>query len=44
MPTYTSTVPEIFTNPPEKLIFQEKKSGQLTDEQVKQYFDQVTQQ
>lgn len=40
MPTYTSTIPEIFTNPPEKSISQEKKSGQLTDEQVKQYFDQ----
>lgn len=42
MPTYTSTVPEIFTNPPEKSISQGKKSGQLTDELVKQYFDQVT--
>ena len=41
MPTYASTQPEIFTSPPEKSISEEKKSGQLTDEQVKQYFDEV---
>lgn len=41
MSTYTSTQPEIFTSPPEKSISEEKKPGQLTDEQVKQYFDEV---
>lgn len=43
MPTYTSTQPEIFTCPPKKPISSssEKKPGQLTEEQVKQYFDEV---
>ncbi|KAJ7374243.1 hypothetical protein OS493_007322 [Desmophyllum pertusum] len=40
MPAYTSTQPEIFTSPPEKSSSVEKKPGQLTDEQVKQYFDE----
>ena len=40
MPTYTSAQPELFTNPPEKSSSAQKK-GQLTDEQVQQYFSEV---
>lgn len=40
MPTYTSAQPELFTNPPEKSSSARKK-GQLTDEQVQQYFSEV---
>lgn len=39
MPTYTSAQPELFTNPPEKSSSAQKK-GQLTDEQVQQYFSE----
>lgn len=39
MPTYTSAQPELFANPPEKSSSARKK-GQLTDEQVQQYFSE----
>ncbi|XP_073241055.1 uncharacterized protein [Porites lutea] len=38
MPSYISTQPEIFTKPPEKTTSDWRKPGQLTDEQVKQFF------
>lgn len=42
MPSYISTQPEIFTKPPEKITSDWRKPGQLTDEQVKQFFDEVS--
>ena len=42
MPSYISTQPEIFTKPPQKITSDWRKPGQLTDEQVKQFFDEVS--
>lgn len=39
MPACTSAQPELFTNPPEKSSSAQKK-GQLSDEQVQQYFSE----
>ena len=42
MPSYISTQPEIFTKPPEEITSDWSKPGQLTDEQVKQFFAEVS--
>ncbi|XP_068681653.1 uncharacterized protein [Montipora foliosa] len=40
MPAYISTQPDIFTSPPQTTASYDRKPGQLTDEQVKRFFDE----